>query len=226
MFETKNDVINSITFADITKVTRKLNSATDIQRKREVMECFIDPVILEALDDKTANVLFEKMKNSIENKIRSIIKKETGQAAFPIGTKVRLTRDFGNFSEGTEGIITDCTRFEEDTFSQGWYAYNVKVPNESPVLYVYPYEFNVVDENKPIIQVYTPDGVLEAKQMPDDNYPGICISLISESNKELSAVIMEYNPVENGVMLRVYGPEDPDGEPRTIIRMNEEKNQS
>ena len=64
-----------------------------------------------------------------------------------------------------------------------------------------------------VINVSIPNGKLQAKQMPDNNYPGICVSFIGEDGKEAASAIMEYSPDEKSIKLRAYGQEHPDGEP-------------
>lgn len=145
MFLTKNNIINKLTFNDIPRATRALNNATDIDKKREVMGCFIDPAIIQQLDDATANLIFKKIEDATEHKIRNLIKERTGQIGFSIGTKIKLACDFNGFNKGTEGIIKKCVRFEEDTFGQGWYVYDVEIPGGFPLLRMYPNEFEVVN---------------------------------------------------------------------------------
>ena len=144
MFLTKNNIINELTFNDIPRATRALNNATDINKKREVMGCFVDPAVIQVLDDTTVNFIFKKVKDATEYKIRRLIKERTGQIGFGIGTKIKLACDFNGFNKGTKGIIRECVRFEEDTFGQGWYVYDIEVPGGFPLLRMYPNEFEVV----------------------------------------------------------------------------------
>ena len=70
------------------------------------------------------------------------------------------------------------------------------------------------------IRVKTPHGVIRASSMNDMEYPGIELSLETNGNGEPGA-IMEYSPVKDCVILRVYGINDPDGDPSEIFSMSE-----
>ena len=69
------------------------------------------------------------------------------------------------------------------------------------------------------IRVKTPHGVIRASSMNDMEYPGIELSLETNGNGEPGA-IMEYSPVKGCVILRVYGMNDPDGDPIEIFSMS------
>lgn len=56
-------------------------------------------------------------------------------------------------------------------------------------------------------------GRVRAVRSPDGDYPGIVLSFFDSNGREASACILEYSPVENAMMLRVYDPSDPDGDP-------------
>lgn len=62
--------------------------------------------------------------------------------------------------------------------------------------------------------IQTPLGEIRVAESPDKEYPGVVVMLISnETGKELCANVTEFDPIENRVVLRVYSPDDPDGEP-------------
>lgn len=67
------------------------------------------------------------------------------------------------------------------------------------------------------IAVPTPAGNITAKQTPDPEYPGIIVEL--ESKNERPGVTMEYDSDEEDVIIRVWGKEDPDGDPVCVARI-------
>lgn len=144
MFSKKNNVIEEITMYDIPKVTRALSLATDINKQRELMESLIDPALIQQLDDTTVESLFKKAEDTIENKIRLLIKEATGQVAIAEGSKIKLKEEFNGFPAGTEGVIKECIRFEENTFGYGWYTYDVEILKGLTFLRMYQHEFEVI----------------------------------------------------------------------------------
>ena len=68
------------------------------------------------------------------------------------------------------------------------------------------------------ISVETPDGTITAKIMPDLEYPGISLEFCGKDG--CPGAILEYSPTVCGVQLRVYGKDEPDGDPIHVIRMN------
>ena len=82
------------------------------------------------------------------------------------------------------------------------------------------YSFRVVESHKMHIQ--TPAGAIEAKVLPDDEYPGIALLYEGEGSGEPGA-IMEYTQTgENAghVQLRIYSKENPDDDPWNILQMS------
>lgn len=82
------------------------------------------------------------------------------------------------------------------------------------------YSFRVVESHKMHIQ--TPAGAIEAKVLPDDEYPGIALLYEGEGSGEPGA-IMEYTQTgENAghVQLRIYSKENPDDDPWKILQMS------
>lgn len=69
------------------------------------------------------------------------------------------------------------------------------------------------------IRVETPHGVIRALKIPDNEYPGISLELVTKDHGEPGA-IMEFNPNTRSVNLRVYGKNDPDGDPIDIFGMS------
>ena len=68
------------------------------------------------------------------------------------------------------------------------------------------------------ISVETPDGMITAKIIPDLEYPGISLEFCGKDG--CPGAILEYSPTVCGVQLRVYGKDEPDGDPIHVIRMN------
>ncbi len=66
-------------------------------------------------------------------------------------------------------------------------------------------------DNQKLI-VNTPIGNVEARIMPDEEYPGIALVFAEKGTGEPGA-IMEYDPDKRAVLLRVYSADEPDGEP-------------
>ena len=72
------------------------------------------------------------------------------------------------------------------------------------------------------IYAMTPAGLIEARSMPDDEYPGIAL-LFSKKGSGEPGGIMEYTPTgENAghVQLRIYSKENPDDDPWKILQMS------
>ena len=67
------------------------------------------------------------------------------------------------------------------------------------------------------LAVHTDAGKIHAKIMPDKEYKGI--SLLFDDKGQPGA-ILEYDPYEKKIRLRVYGKEDPDGDPVAIYDLN------
>nr|WP_303182493.1 hypothetical protein [Lachnoclostridium phocaeense] len=68
------------------------------------------------------------------------------------------------------------------------------------------------------LSVNTPHGILKATVMPDEEYPGILTELIGPDGSP--GVSVEYNPEEDAIIVRVFGKDDPDGDPVFITHIN------
>lgn len=68
------------------------------------------------------------------------------------------------------------------------------------------------------IAVDTPLGHITAEVMPDKEYLGITVLFKGTAGEP--GAILEYDPEKKAVLLRVYGMEDPDGDPVGIFRMS------
>lgn len=64
------------------------------------------------------------------------------------------------------------------------------------------------------LTVHTDAGKIIAKVLPDKEYPGI--ALLLDKNRQ-PGVIMDYDPFRKCIQIRVYGKEDPDGDPIHVI---------
>ena len=78
-------------------------------------------------------------------------------------------------------------------------------------------EFLWCDKMPKGLSVVTPAGKITAKQGPDSDYPGIIMELESKNGRP--GVTMEYDPEEKDVIIRVWGKEDPDGDPICVARI-------
>ena len=65
------------------------------------------------------------------------------------------------------------------------------------------------------IVVSTTAGNITAKQTPDSEYPGIIMELESQNGRP--GVIMEYDPEKEDIFVRVWGKDNPDGDPIYVV---------
>lgn len=72
------------------------------------------------------------------------------------------------------------------------------------------------------IQVKTPKGTIEARLIPDREYPGIELCYAEPGTGEPGAV-MEYTPTHDDVVMRVYDVPHADDDPRMIVSMTQDK---
>lgn len=79
------------------------------------------------------------------------------------------------------------------------------------------------DKELPEIMRDTPAGTIDAKVMPDEEYPGICVTVTGNDGQEISAAILEWHPLDKRFKLRVYGYTDPTGDPIEVIDMSDGK---
>ena len=74
-------------------------------------------------------------------------------------------------------------------------------------------------EPSPSFVVHTPQGNITAKQMPDKEYPGICLEIESPYVNGRPGCIIEYDPNQNVFQIRIFGEKDSDGDPIEVIRV-------
>ena len=72
------------------------------------------------------------------------------------------------------------------------------------------------------LRVKTPKGIIEARVIPDHEYPGIELCYAKPGTGEPGA-IMEYTPTHDDVVLRVYDVSHADDEPRMVMSMTQDK---
>lgn len=121
-------IIEDLSFYGIGKITRKyLNKKDDISLCRDwLKEVISEPIVFNFISDELALEMFEEFKRVLEEKIEKLIFENVGEKKIPIGTTVKAKTSFGeNFKIGDIATITEVTRFEEDTFNQGWYIYRL-----------------------------------------------------------------------------------------------------
>lgn len=70
------------------------------------------------------------------------------------------------------------------------------------------------------LTVKTPNGSITAEPSGDLEYPGIWIIAKDENGQEYAACLFEYHQERERTELRVYGPDDPDGDPIAIHIMS------
>lgn len=133
--------INEINYFDIKEVTSMMQDNNTVEKRKNVLLKMMDVALANILTDEEIDSLYNRISVLIENKIRALIKEETGQEPIPEKTKVEILVDYYNsagLKKGDIAEIEECFRFEEDTFKQGWYVYKIKN------LPVYPFEFRII----------------------------------------------------------------------------------
>lgn len=170
----------AVDFYSIGKLTRMFDVDT-IEKKREAAKEFIDERLVAKLHDPAIEFLFEKEKKLVEKEIQDIIKEMTGQEAIPSGTRVRVKYGCKHggqtYNAGDEGVIIKCMRFEEDTFNQGWYIYDVSIGKDKITARLFQHDFEVIkDELSEKLNIIKNDNrkVIAAKGLPDIIYDGEC----------------------------------------------------
>ena len=132
-------VLERITYQDIGDVDRKILRKTETLAKKTALENLIDSSLLDSMRNGMIDAIYEIAENLVERKIRTLIEEETGQKPITEGTSVTLKRDMNDHLKAGQTVtIQKCRRFEEDTFGQGWYTYEI----DGCVLYDYEFEVN------------------------------------------------------------------------------------
>lgn len=163
-----------------------------------------DPVLRQTIEQTGRKKLYLKYREIAEKEAEDEIMMCTGQSPLSIGTKIKICEEGEAF-----GIITGRTRFDEDTFGQGWYVYNVLCEN-GKCFCLYPHEFTVEDREPRMFVIITShdfDEETEAviketledarhemekdidreRQMDEENGYEIIRSLVSDMDGELTS---------------------------------------
>lgn len=121
-------IIENLSFYEIGKISRKyLNKTDDISLCRDwLKEVISEPIVFNFISDELAIEMFEEFKRVLEEKIEKLIFENTGEKKISVGAIVKAKTSFGEkFKTGDVTTIIEITRFEEDTFGQGWYIYKL-----------------------------------------------------------------------------------------------------
>lgn len=114
---------------------------------------------------------------------------------------LNLENPFSRLHEACKGLFGETWMVFDE------FAYNLKcgiVPN--------------ILCNTDDIIVGTPKGEIVAKVIPDQDYPGISVEYMNKNG--CPGAIMEYSPTIDGIQLRVYGKNDPNGDPIEIYQIS------
>ena len=121
-------IIEDLSFYEIAKVTRNYpDDKEDISFCRNwLKEIISEPIVLNFIDDKLAVEMYKQFRIALEEKIETLILEETGEKKIPLNSKVKAKISFGEqFDKGETATVVKITRFEENTFGQGWYIYEL-----------------------------------------------------------------------------------------------------
>ena len=122
------------TLNQVTKYSKQLQkfekiSSLSLEQIKEILEILdVDEFIYKSLSNEILNDLCLNFLKTFEDKCTKVIEKETGQKRLKIGTKVRVKYDLNgpkSLLVGDIATITNVVRFEEDTFGQGWYIFEL-----------------------------------------------------------------------------------------------------
>ena len=68
------------------------------------------------------------------------------------------------------------------------------------------------------LNISTPKGDIIAKIIPDKEYPGIGVFFNAPGEP---GAIVEYDPLKDSIQIRIYGKEDPGGDPISIMELSD-----
>ena len=135
------DFFNSFkTLQEVTEYTKKfrdwdeaitnsenLTKNDKITYSKEILQFLdVDKYVIELFPlDSLENLIFNFM-SKFEARCEEIIEEITGEKKFQVGTKVKIKEKYRDNSNIEESTIVKITRFEEDTFNQGWYLYDLE----------------------------------------------------------------------------------------------------
>ena len=145
--------INSITKEDIAELTMLFRYSNDNialdECKINALNYFIDESILQELDTDQITDLYYLVEKLIENKIDNIIRTECREIKLSVGTKIKIKSKYcklDDFYKQKLGVIINIIRFQDNTFNNGWYAYDVLFENISDTYRFYRKEFDIVED--------------------------------------------------------------------------------
>lgn len=147
------DFFNSFeTLREVTEYTRKfrdwdeaitnsenLTKNNKITYGKEILQFLdVDKYVIELFPlDSLENLIFNFM-DKFEVRCEEIIEKTTGEKKIKVGTKVKIKEKYRGVSNIEESKVEKVIRFDEDTFHQGWYIYQLE---DGRSFYGYELEF-------------------------------------------------------------------------------------
>lgn len=147
------DFFNSFgTLREVTEYTRKfrtwdeaitnsknLTKNDKITYGKEILQFLdVDKYVIELFPlDSLENLIFNFM-SKFEARCEEIIEKTTGEKKIKVGTKVKIKEKYRGVSNIEESKVEKVIRFDEDTFNQGWYIYQLE---DGSSFYGYELEF-------------------------------------------------------------------------------------
>lgn len=144
--------INSITKEDIAELTMLFRYSNDNialdECKINALNYFIDESILQELDTDQITDLYYLVEKLVENKIDNIIRTECREIKLSVGTKIKIKSKYCKLDDVYKeklGVIINIIRFQDNTFNNGWYAYDVLFENISDTYRFYRKEFDIVE---------------------------------------------------------------------------------
>lgn len=145
--------INSITKEDIAELTKLFKHCDDssalYEDKINVLNYFIDENILWNLDTDYIMNLYYLVERLVENKIDYIIRTKYNEIRLPVGTKIKIKSEYCESKDAYKnkvGVIINIIRFQDNTFNNGWYAYDVLFENLNKTYRFYRREFDIVED--------------------------------------------------------------------------------
>lgn len=159
------DFFNSFkTLQEVTEYTKKFKNWNEaitnsenltkndkITYSKEILQFLdVDKDVIEFFPlDFFENLIFKFMAK-FEARCEEIIEETTGEKKINVGTKVKIKEKYRGTSNIEESIVVKITRFEEDTFHQGWYLYDLE---DGGSFYGYELETPITPTKAPKISI-------------------------------------------------------------------------
>ena len=119
--------------------SKNLTKNEKIKFGEEILQFLdVDKYVIDIFPLDTLEYLIFNFMSKFEKRCEEIIEKTTGEKKIKIGTKVKIKERYRGSSNIEESIVVKITRFEEDTFHQGWYLYDLE---DGGSFYGYELEF-------------------------------------------------------------------------------------